>query len=180
MACRRGPVEVQGRGFVMKVCNIELTDGEIFLDGTKCTSANEAYLLFRSRYNKALGKATHLMLGHIGVRNERYTKVGIDFDERYREELRKEFDGKSRVNYYILGFLDVSYGRMFGQWNLDEGFRDADDEHAERYLDWVMSAGMHNTRQLGRRRHDGKKYIKNEYGNGRSKNSKCSGGEEAA
>lgn len=130
----------------MKVCTITMVDGKPMFDGVQCGSADNAYLLYRNRYNKALGKATHKKYGHVGQRTDRITKVGIDFEKEYLESLRDEFSGEPKVNGYIIGLIGTTYCRMFG---IDG--HDGDEEFSERYIDWLMSSGMPGIRLCGRR-----------------------------
>ena len=142
----------------MTVCTIENKDGKILLDGIDCGSVNNAYLLYRHRYNKALGNASYRKYGHVGKRKERITSKGIEFEDTYRQQLQNEFSNCAAVKYYMLGMLDASYCRTIGSWEY-AALGEDDEETAERYLDWLMCSGMHNARQFGRRQLK-KKHIK--------------------
>lgn len=159
----------------MKVCTIENRDGKPILDGLQCSSPDEAYLLFRNKYNKALGKASYKKLGHIGQRTERITQAGIDFNEEYKEKLKEEFSDGHRIRCYIIGLIGTSYCRIFGQWGFGDQFSDYDDDRSERYLDWLLASGMDNTSLFGRRDHTGRTNLKIKH-NGRRKNTETQAG----
>ena len=163
----------------MRVCSIEKTEGKILFNGDYCASAAAAYQLFRAKYNKALGTANHLKFGHVGQRVERITRVGIDFDSQYMQELQDRFGGTKKVRYYILGLVGSVYCRSFGSWDFDTVLEQLDDEGVEEYLDWLMCAGFKNARLHGRRDQVGRTNIKN-YNNGRRKHKKeCNAGQAA-
>lgn len=150
----------------MKVCSIEGSDDGILFDGVRCSSADDAYRLYRSRYNSSLGKDTHSRYGHVGERTERLTKTGICFDDKYRESIVSEFGGRDRIRTYIIGILGVSYCKIFGEWDLDE---DITDEQYDRYIDWILCDGLHNMRLYGRRTAVTRNNFKTRYNNGRKR-----------
>ena len=163
----------------MKVCTIERSGKAVLFDGTRCPSVSAAYQLFKSRYNKALGAATHLMLGHVGQRVERITRVGIDFDKEYKDTLCSKFGSSKKVKYYILGLIGVTYCRMFGSWDFGIDLYDIDEEETEQYLDWLMCAGVGNTMLYGRRDQVGRTNTKS-YKNGRRKHKETGSEHRAA
>lgn len=150
----------------MRVCNIESVDGDILFDGVRCSSAEDAYKLYRSRYNASLGKDTHSRYGHVGERTERLASTGICFDDMYRDSIVSEFGGRGKIRTYILGILGISYCKTFGEWDLD---RDITDDQYDRYIDWILCEGLHNMRLYGRRQKIVRDNFKTRYNNGRKR-----------
>ena len=152
----------------MKVCTIERKNDVVLFNGKRCGSVNDAYLLYRTLYNAALGKNAYGKYGHVGQRVERITETGIEFESGYKESLAEEFSGESKVRCYMLGMLGASYCRVFGQCDFGNGFSKAED--TERYIDWLLGFGMKNTRLCDRRGHTGRTSL-NYLRNGRRKES---------
>lgn len=131
----------------MKICDISINeDGIVLFNGKLCVSGDEAYRMFRAKYNAMLGRAGSRRLGRGGQRIERVNGYGIVFDDRKQEYLSSMFDGFDKVSAYMLGLVGICYCRGFGC----NDFADIPDEYMDDYLDWVMSS-EHNLRMLGRK-----------------------------
>lgn len=131
----------------MKICSIEEKDGHVLFDGTRCGSYDDAYRMFRARYNSTMGRSGARMLGRNGQRRERINGYGVVFDDTRQEYLSSMFDGFDKVRAYMLGLVDICYCRGFGC----NDFADIPDEYMDDYLDWVMSS-EHNLRLYDRKR----------------------------
>lgn len=135
----------------MRVCQISREEDRILVDGVEAGSVEEAYNVFRLKYNKTLGKANHLKLGHRGVRTTRITKPGMFLTPEYRQRLEKEYGNTGRVRWYLMGVLATSYSKMTGCDFFDKVYEGFTGQQADEYLDWVFSRGSAMLVQYGRR-----------------------------
>ena len=129
-----------------------------------CIDADDAYSRFKEEYHKSLGKRNFRRLD-AKPRTTRITEVGVRFPEWYAKELSEEFGNLPRVPYVIEGLIGTSYCRMFGSDWFPEEVAGFDDEKYERFIDWLLCAGMHNTKQISRRSGKMKRFNKHLYKN---------------
>lgn len=157
----------------MKICDISTDGNSVLFDGVECGSADDAYVLFRRRYNENVGKAFKKALGHRGLRTERISGYGIEFEDAYIGELREMFGGEGKQKSYMMGLVGISYCRMFSTDGMPEWCDD------DAWLDWVMSSDR-NLRTFGRREGTGRTSVRytNRRKYGRKKERDSEGGTE--
>jgi hypothetical protein len=126
---------------------IERRDGVIYYGSKKCSSADEAYLLFRSSYHESIGRTAYLRLNRLGSRKERVHGFGFVFDEprRSQEDVR-------RVPMYLLGIVAGAYCRMLDGRYIPDGT----DKDIESWFDRVFEKGSGLTYLIGLRQKTGR------------------------
>lgn len=102
-------------------------EGGVFRYGDReCSSADEAYRLFRSDYHKSLGNNAYGRLNRLGTRKERVHEYGFVFKEK--KESPVPMDGK--VPVYIMGLIAGVYVRMMS-------LEDIPEMTEEQLWDWI-------------------------------------------
>lgn len=131
-------------------------DGVIYYGSKKCSSADEAYILFRSEYHESLGRVAYKRLNRLGSRRERVHGFGFVFDEPRRSPEHVE-----RVPMYLLGIVAGSYCRMLDGSYIPDGT----DEEIEAWVNRVFEKGSGLTYLIGTRQKTGRtsKRLKTRY-----------------
>lgn len=122
---------------------IEKRGGKIFYGDCECADVDCAYDMFREDYHKSIGRVAFKRLDRLGQRVDRIRGFGFVFDyiPSCREELISD-----KLTYRILGLTDISYGRIFGVWDIP----DMEDDEFEGWFDRVFMKNSGLLRLVGR------------------------------
>ena len=139
---------------------ITRTDGVYYYGNHRCRSVDEVYLLFRTDYHNALGKAVHNRLDRVGQRTERIHGYGFDFSEGCEPESHG-YEVYGKTPYWLAGLVGTSYCRMVRLWDMPP----IEEEDFENWSDWVFTRGRKALKMLGKNRKVGRtsKRLKTRY-----------------
>ena len=121
-------------------------NGVFYYGHLRCDNAGHAYSLFRSDYNRSLGKAVYQRLNRLGSRKERVHSFGI----RYSGGIPANplGDDDTNIRFIHMGLVGISYCRMTGVWWMP---RIDDEDLFWRWLDWLLAYGNKHVVVTGRR-----------------------------
>ena len=108
---------------------------------TKCSCADDAYMLFREDYHRSLGKNAYGRLNRLGAREERQHGYGFVFSERKECPISIA----DKVPVYILGIIAGGYCRVVGIDDLPQ----MTDEEYEQWVDYAFSKDSGALRTVG-------------------------------
>lgn len=127
-------------------------EGVYYYGKEKCSDADECYRLFRTDYNKSVGRAVKLRINRAGARRERIHGYGSFYTRPDIVFLNAPF--KCRTRYRILGITDISYCRVIDRSDMPECLT---EENIFDWIDWIFLAGNKALQLTGKRRGTGRK-----------------------